>query len=65
MNKAIPQPAYNISQEVYHITPESPKGFVINAKYELLTGLWEYEVAFGIGEALIYREHELQLSKTF
>ena len=58
-------PKFYIGQEVYHITPDSPRGFVLNAKYDLLDDKWEYEVAFGVQEALVYHEHELQLTKTF
>lgn len=58
-------PKFKIGEVVYHVTPDSPKGFILNAKYDLLDDKWEYEVAFGIQEALIYHEHELQLNKTF
>ncbi len=56
----VPDNKHNINDRVYHITPESPKGVVINAKYCLLTNDWEYQVSFSAGaDSLWYYEHEL------
>ncbi|MBS9774592.1 MAG: hypothetical protein KGV59_05480 [Tenacibaculum sp.] len=59
-------PKFNISDEVYHITPESPKGIVVDCHYSMLDGRWTYEVSFGVDvTTLIYEEHELSDVKTF
>ncbi len=59
-------PKFNISDEVYHITPESPKGIVIDCKYSMLNKRWVYEVTFGADTTtLFYEEHELSDVKTF
>lgn len=60
------KPTYNISDKVYHITPESDIGIVIDASYSLLTGRWLYQVTFSPhAEALWYHTHELSESKIF
>ena len=60
------KPKFNIRDEVYHITPESPKGIVIDVRYSFLTGLYTYEVAFSAETAsLEYQEHELTDHKIF
>lgn len=57
---------YNVGDTVYHVTPESDKGIVINAYYNLLFNLWTYQVTFSPHtESLDYYEHELQETKTF
>jgi hypothetical protein len=57
---------YNINNTVFHITPESPKGVVINARFDLLTGKWEYLVTFGLDiEERWYNEHELSEHKIY
>ena len=57
---------YNIGDAVYHITPESDKGIVIDANYNLLCNIWTYRVTFSPHtECLYYYEHELQETKTF
>lgn len=59
-------PKYNIGDRVFHITPESDPGVVLNIKYEYLTGLHEYLVTFSAqSESLWYYEHELSITKTF
>ena len=60
------KPTYNISDKVYHITPESELGIVIDASYSLLTGRWLYQVTFSPHtEALWYHVHELSTNKTY
>lgn len=62
----IKQPKFEIGQLVYHCTKESPEGVVINARYDLLTGLWSYEVVFSPEvPTLSYHEHEISLTKRF
>lgn len=59
-------PKFNIGDAVYHVTPDSDKGIVINIKYEYLTSLHEYQVAFSADtESIWYYEHELTTTKTF
>lgn len=59
-------PKYNIGDRVYHITPESDSGVVLNIRYDYLTKLHEYYVTFSAhNESLWYYEHELSQSKIF
>lgn len=54
------QPKYNIGAKVYHITPESEQGTVIEATYSLLHNRWMYRVTFSIRDnEYDYYEHEL------
>lgn len=60
------QPKYNIGDVVYHITPESDAGVVLEATYSLLNNRWLYRVTFGIRDNEIdYYEHELVTTQTF
>ena len=43
----IREPIYNIADEVYHKTPESGKGIIIDINYSLLTRMYKYNVVFG------------------
>ena len=61
----VPNPVHNISDRVYHITPESDQGVVLDARFNLLDARWEYLVTFGVSQALYYNEHELSTSKVF
>lgn len=57
---------YNIGDKVFHITPESDQGVVLNIKYDYLTKLHEYLVTFSAqSESLWYYEHELSTTKIF
>jgi hypothetical protein len=57
---------FNVGDQVFHITPESPEGIVIDAKYSLLTGSWEYQVTFGpFTESLWYYDIELKQNRSF
>lgn len=59
-------PKYIIGDMVYHATPDSDKGVVIDACFYLLTQQWQYQVSFSPTVAsLWYYEHELQVHKTF
>ena len=60
------KPKFLIGDEVYHITPESPKGVVIDVRYSFLTRLYTYDVAFSAEVATLeYQEHELSENKIF
>lgn len=58
--------AFDIGETVYHISPESPKGLVLNAYYNLKHKEWTYLVNFGLElDNKICVEEELSLLKTF
>jgi len=60
------QPKYNIGDMVFHALPESPQGIVIDGRYSLLTGIWEYQVAFDyLVASLWYIEVELSTTKKY
>lgn len=60
------QPKFKISDKVYHITPESDQGVVLDAEYSLLLDRWLYTVTFGIiHDDKLCVEHELSLTKTY
>ena len=54
---------FEIGQNIYHITPESPKGFIIDAVYSLLNNRWRYIVAFSINNETTCEEFELSENK--
>jgi hypothetical protein len=59
-------PRFKINDVVYHITPESPKGVVLDVKYSYLTKRHTYEVTFSAEVASMeYQEHELSENKQF
>ncbi len=59
-------PKYNIGQSVYHVTPESDKGVVLDCIYSLRKNQWEYLVTFRANEqSLIYYEEELSENKIY
>ena len=63
----IQDPKFNINDLVYHKTPESGKGVIVDIKHSLLTGLFKYIVVFGRGaddEVECY-EHELSDNQSF
>ena len=56
----IKDPKFRILDDVYHITPESPKGIVINITYNVASRDFTYQVTFSAEEpAQWYYEHEL------
>lgn len=58
-------PKYGITDTVYHITPESPKGVVLDCSYLLSVNQWSYLVTFGYKEECWCREIELSPNKVF
>lgn len=59
-------PKFNILDKVYHITPESPIGVVIEIKYTYSSGMHEFQVAFSHDTpSLWYFDYELSTSKTY
>lgn len=59
-------PTFNIGERIYHITPESDQGVVLNIRYDYLNNLHEYLVTFSAtNESLWYYEHELSKTKVY
>jgi hypothetical protein len=59
-------PRFKISQKIYHITPDSPMGVILNWRYCGLEKYFEYLVTFSPDNATIwYLENELLESKNF
>lgn len=59
-------PAFKIGERVYHVTPESEQGVVLDCIYSMRKGTWMYIVTFGPDkEALSYYEDELSWTKMF
>jgi len=56
---------FNIGDEVYHITPESDKGVIVEINYVFSTDKCLYTVATGWNTEFICSEHELTFNKTF
>lgn len=44
---------------VYHVTPESPKGVIIERRYYPDTNEWEYLVSYGFNTSAWCDEEEL------
>lgn len=62
----IPTPKYKIGNKVYHITPDSDMGIILDAQYSLLDGRWWYIVTFGIKDNdHTYYEQEITPFKVF
>lgn len=59
-------PKFQIGDIVYHATPDSPKGIVIDIKYSYRTKENEYQVAFSPDtNSLWYYVEELSSSPIF
>jgi hypothetical protein len=59
-------PKYQIGERVYHITPESETGIVLDARFSLRENAWSYIVTFGPDkDSLLYYEDELTTSRIF
>ena len=62
----IPDPKFRIGEEVYHVTPDSPKGMVLDVLYSFRTNLFDYLVTFSSERgSLLYSELELSNHKNF
>lgn len=60
------EPKYSIGDKVYHITPESDCGIVLDASFSMLNNRWMYLISFGIKDNdYWYHEHEISTTKTF
>ena len=56
---------YNIGDKVYHITPESPTGIVVDIRYYFSSDDYEYHVAWSPSEYNWYTGNELTVSKIY
>ena len=56
---------FKIGDFVYLVTPESPKGVVVNIQYLYAERMHMYNVAFSELEPHWYYEHALQSHKSF
>jgi hypothetical protein len=56
---------YKIGQDIYHVTPDSPKGVIIDASYSFHTNKVSYAVAWDFSNESICAEHELTEDKIF
>lgn len=62
----IPDPKFQELEDVYHVTPESPKGVVIDINYNLRTRQFTYLVTFSATvPSLWYSEEELIKNRRF
>lgn len=57
------EPKYDITDTVYHITPESEKGIIIDWKYHRIDNEIYYLVATGFGASHWCTQHELTEEK--
>ena len=60
-------PIFKINQEVYHITPYSDKGIIVDINYCVRTKQISYNVLFGrsIEDNIWCHEYELSENKVF
>mgnify|MGYP001320356691 FL=1 len=56
---------FNIGDKVYHATPESDCGIIIDAEYSLRYNRWAYIISTGFGENKYALEDEICSSKVF
>ena len=56
--------SFNIGDEVYHKTPDSDRGIIIDIKYSKLANKCQYVVSFGRLEVDQILCYEFELSKT-
>jgi len=56
---------FDIGDEVYHITPESDKGIVVEVTYVFSTGKYHYTVATSWNTEYVCHEHEITAHKNF
>jgi hypothetical protein len=47
MNQYRFETKYSIGDNIYHATPESDKGIIVDIQYNVLTGLVRYNIVFG------------------
>lgn len=60
------KPKFQIGEKVYHITPESDSGIVLDCIYSIRKGYWMYLVTFSPEkDSMEYYEDELSSTKIF
>jgi len=62
----INDPKFNIGDEAYHVTKESPKGIIIDVEYKFNSNSFLYQVAFSFdASSMWYYGHELTKQMTY
>ena len=56
---------YNIGDRVYHVTPDSEIGVVVDWRYSAYSGVYSYFVTWGINDTNWYINAELSRSQVF
>jgi len=56
---------YNIGDKVYHVTPESDEGVVVDWMYTAYSGVYKYYVSWGIANEGWYVDVELSKNKIY
>lgn len=56
---------YNINDDIYHVTPNSPKGVILDIVYYYKTKYLEYTVAWSHNETSFCSEDELSKTPKF
>lgn len=59
----INKPKFNIADEIYHISPGSGRGIILDISYSFRIERFRYRVTFGIGMDDWYDEEELDRTK--
>lgn len=63
MTVEINKPKFEINSEVYHISPGSGKGIILDVSYSFRLKQFRYRVTFGIGIDDWYDEEEIDKTK--
>lgn len=58
-------PLFKLGEEVYHITPDSPKGYVVDIQYSFLSKIITYVVTFGPGNEQHLIDAELSRTRNY
>ena len=56
---------FNIGDKVYHITPESPIGIVLDIRYYFRSDEYEYLISWGHSDSTYATEDELSVNKRY
>jgi len=61
----IEEPKFELNQTVYHITPESEAGVIVNILYDFVLKKFSYNVTIGWEREVWCGEEELSETKIF
>lgn len=56
---------FNIGDTVYHITPDSPSGIILNIRYYFRTNEYEYFIVWSHENSSYCIEDEISINKKF